>query len=105
MSHALATVLHRGRKAASNIMAACLASSREARWETGLLEVRSASPERGWAYSILNRVGCWVHSSGTSPSRTSARRAAWCCASRLLTPSPRATSSPSQMTSKTQRRR
>ncbi len=27
MSHALATVLHRGRKAASNIMAACLASS------------------------------------------------------------------------------
>jgi len=39
MSHALATVLHRGRKAASNIMAACLASSREARWETGRLEV------------------------------------------------------------------
>jgi len=33
MSHALATVLHRGRKAASNVMAACLASSREARWE------------------------------------------------------------------------
>jgi len=31
MSHALATVLHRGRKAARNIMAACLASSREAR--------------------------------------------------------------------------
>jgi hypothetical protein len=30
MSHALATVLHGGRKAASNIMAACLASSREA---------------------------------------------------------------------------
>ena len=28
MSHALATVLHRGRKAASNIVAACLASSR-----------------------------------------------------------------------------
>jgi hypothetical protein len=28
MSHALATVLHRGRKAASNIMSACLASSR-----------------------------------------------------------------------------
>jgi hypothetical protein len=28
MSHALATVLHRGRKAASNIMAVCLASSR-----------------------------------------------------------------------------
>ncbi len=36
MSHALATVLHRGRKAASNVMAACLASSRG-----------SASPERG----------------------------------------------------------
>jgi putative ABC transport system ATP-binding protein len=34
MSHALATVLHRGRKAASNIMSACLASSREARRET-----------------------------------------------------------------------
>ena len=33
MSHALATVLHRGRKAASNVMAACLASSREARVE------------------------------------------------------------------------
>jgi len=31
MSHALATVLHRGRKAARNIMAACLAPSREAR--------------------------------------------------------------------------
>jgi len=45
MSHALATVLHRGRKAASNIMPACLASSREARWEMGLLEVRSASRE------------------------------------------------------------
>ncbi len=28
MSHALATVLHRGRKAVSNVMAACLASSR-----------------------------------------------------------------------------
>jgi len=28
MSHALATVLHRGRKAASNLMPACLASSR-----------------------------------------------------------------------------
>ena len=28
MSHALATVLHRGRKAASNAMSACLASSR-----------------------------------------------------------------------------
>jgi hypothetical protein len=28
MSHALATVLHRGRKAASNVMSACLASSR-----------------------------------------------------------------------------
>jgi hypothetical protein len=28
MSHALATVLHRGRKAASNLMSACLASSR-----------------------------------------------------------------------------
>ena len=34
MSHALATVLHRGRKAASNVMAACLASSREASAET-----------------------------------------------------------------------
>jgi len=37
MSHALATALHRGRKAASNIMVACLASSREARAETGVL--------------------------------------------------------------------
>ncbi len=34
MSHALATVLHRGHKTASNVMAACLASSRESRWET-----------------------------------------------------------------------
>ena len=31
VSHALATVLHRGRKAASNVNVACLASSREAR--------------------------------------------------------------------------
>jgi len=31
MSHALATTLHRGRKAASNVMAACLASSRGCR--------------------------------------------------------------------------
>jgi hypothetical protein len=31
MSHALATMLHRGRKAASNIVSACPASSREAR--------------------------------------------------------------------------
>jgi len=36
MSHALATVLHRGRKATSNVLAACLASSREARAETGV---------------------------------------------------------------------
>ena len=28
MNHALATVLHRGRKAVSNFMSACLASSR-----------------------------------------------------------------------------
>ena len=34
MSHALVTVLHRGRKAASNIVSACLATSREARGET-----------------------------------------------------------------------
>ena len=43
MSHALATVLHRGRKAASNVMSACLAPSRG-----------SASPEhrygRGHGY-------------------------------------------------------
>jgi len=37
MSHALATVLHRGRKAASNVMSACLASSRG-----------SASPEHNY---------------------------------------------------------
>jgi hypothetical protein len=35
MSHALATVLHRGRKAASNIMAACLASSRGQAFKKG----------------------------------------------------------------------
>ena len=34
MSHALATVLHRGRKAASNVMSACLASSRAGRSKT-----------------------------------------------------------------------
>jgi len=33
MSHALATVLHRGRKAASNVISACLASSWRARCE------------------------------------------------------------------------
>ena len=33
MSHALATVLHRGLKAASNVNSACLASSREGRFE------------------------------------------------------------------------
>jgi len=46
MSHALATVLHRGRKAASNIMSACLASSREALRETGRAKFRSSSRER-----------------------------------------------------------
>jgi len=40
MSHALPTVLHRGRKAASNVMAACLATSRGARRETA--KVRQA---------------------------------------------------------------
>ena len=44
MSHALATVLHRGRKAASNVMSACLASSREARAET---TKKPRSEERG----------------------------------------------------------
>jgi hypothetical protein len=55
MSHALATVLHRGRKAASNVMAACLASSREARWETGPVESGSSSPER-WHGNGLGKV-------------------------------------------------
>jgi len=45
MSHALATVLHRGRKAASNVMSACLASSRVALREKGRMESGSASPE------------------------------------------------------------
>jgi len=45
MSHALATVLHRGRKAASNVMAACLAPSREARWGKAILKSESPSPE------------------------------------------------------------
>ena len=39
MSHALATVLHRGRRPR--------VTSREARWETGPIEVGSASPDRG----------------------------------------------------------
>ena len=47
MSHALATVLHRGRKAASNIMAACLASSREAPLETG-------KARRRWTHFIAS---------------------------------------------------
>jgi len=55
MSHALATVLHRGRKAASNVMAACLASSRG-----------SASPERRHGYG-------WVRVEST-PWRIDGRR-------------------------------
>jgi hypothetical protein len=45
MSHALAAVLHRGRKAASNVMSACLASSREARPETAHVQVGKRSPD------------------------------------------------------------
>ena len=54
MSHALATVLHRGRKAASNIMAACLASSREAPRKTAHLEVGSAYPKRVWVAGLTS---------------------------------------------------
>jgi len=50
MSHALATVLHRGRKAASNIMSACLASSREARWEKVIS--KPAPPPTGIATAV-----------------------------------------------------
>ena len=46
MSHALATVLNRGRKAASNIVAACLASSREVPRRTCHLQVGNPCPER-----------------------------------------------------------
>ena len=46
MSHALATVLHRDRKAASNVMAACLASSREARTDTSRVQWRSLASSR-----------------------------------------------------------
>ncbi len=60
MSHALATVLHRGRKAASNLMAACLASSREARAETGVwgrcLASRGGGPT-GVLQNCLPRLG------------------------------------------------
>ena len=49
MIHALATVLHRGRKAASNVMSACLASSRG-----------SASPEHKHGLA---------HGNGQSPGR------------------------------------
>jgi len=55
MSHALATTLHRGRKAASNIMAACLASSREARRETGDVDVGMPCPETRHLLSLLWR--------------------------------------------------
>jgi hypothetical protein len=53
MSHALATVLHRGRKAASNIMSACLASSREALLEMarvgrGTVLLEQIQPRRVW---------------------------------------------------------
>ena len=44
MSHALATVLHRGRKAASIVMSACLASSRD-----------TASPERRNGRGVFSR--------------------------------------------------
>ena len=46
MSHALATVLHRGRKAASTVMSACLASSRG-----------SASPGHNHGLAPQGRVG------------------------------------------------
>jgi hypothetical protein len=46
MSHALATVLYRGRKAASNVMAACLASSRGS--ATGNGSLRILNPVPGW---------------------------------------------------------
>ncbi len=57
MSHALAMVLHRGRKAASNIMAACLASSREARADTGVWRRCLASSRRNKL-----RAGCELQS-------------------------------------------
>ena len=53
MSHALATVLHRGRKAASNVMAACLASSREARVEGVAWAACLASAWRPLARKLL----------------------------------------------------
>jgi hypothetical protein len=47
MSHALATVLHRGRKAASNIMAACLAplGKRAEKWTSSTSETHTSSEE------------------------------------------------------------
>jgi len=47
MSHALATVLHRGRKAASNVASACLACSRETRTEMAVEENEYDGPDCG----------------------------------------------------------
>ena len=53
MSHALATVLHRGLKAATNVHSACLASSRGAQGEKGAL--------RGGARGVPKPLTCRDH--------------------------------------------
>jgi len=47
MSHALATVLHRGRKAASNIIAACLGAFTGGAWHPDTT-LSSTSCRRAW---------------------------------------------------------
>jgi hypothetical protein len=48
MSHALATVLHRGRKAASNIMAACILAGSELKNGPHAAEVPDQQGGGGW---------------------------------------------------------
>jgi len=58
MSHALATVLHRGRKAASNVTSACLASSRGARPENDASKRGVPAGSVGGGSEIRNC--CWA---------------------------------------------
>jgi len=93
MSHALATVLDGGRKAASNVTSACLASSRRARSEKGALKSGALT---GWV-GIPNSEFCsllpcapWMVT--PSPARFKCDGATSTLLATSTTPSLRATS-------------